>query len=249
MGGAVKTNKGKWIRAAILAAVFVGLIVFLFTRGNGNTARYTDGVNGLKLGDETYELVTDIATERYIGSQVRDVIRGVRGEQVAVVKSFGITIAALYRLEGDSDDIYLTDGNDRIYCKKERAEAARAALADTDKYFNDFRITDAAKTIEGMRKIPIEQATALREFGASGEGKEMTVTDKNVVTDYDNRREIFAFSNDGLFRHPVMELFLYNNEVYLTTGFEGDRDVRKDQVLKGVRIPDELQEAFAAYWK
>ena len=87
----------------------------------------------------------------------------------------------------------------------------------------------------GIRQLAGEMLEALRKEG----GGETTIRDASVVTDYSNRREIFAFTEDGILYKVVAELFLYQGSVYLTTGFEGDKNTAKEQKLTGVKLPEE----------
>ena len=237
---------GKTVRRLLLAGIFLGLVIFLFTRGSGSGSRasYTDGVNGLKLAGETYELVCDITEQEYVGSKVSAAVRAVHGERTASVKSFGIfTIAALYKVEGDTAGNYLVDSAERIYAKSSIAAEAKRMLGSDDS-FSEIRITDETRNISGMQKLTEEQTAAV----ANVTGEETVVTDKGIVSDYGNRRELIGFTEDGIFRKVLGELFLYNGEVYLTTGFEGDRDVRKDQVLRGIKLSAEAQVLFRGFW-
>lgn len=240
-------NTGKTIRIALLLGILTAIVIFIFTRGSGSgdSGKYTDGVKELKIGDETYRLVNDITDRTTIGSQVPAFVRAERGERTASVKSFGlITIMAIYKVKGDSNGDYLVDSSDRIYAKSALADELKAKLENAAS-FADYRIVDATRTIENMKKLSEENVEMLR--GLTGE--ETVVSDKNFVTDYTNRREVFAFTDDGLFRRAAMELFLYKEDVYLTTGFTGNTDLEKEQTLRGVKLPAEYQAEFAAYWK
>jgi len=242
-----KSSRGVWIRRGLIAAAVIGVIVFLFTRGSGRGAdgKYTSDVNHLRIFGREYVAVTDIMTEETIGSKVRALVYAEHGERAGSVRTLGIfTIAALYRVKGDTEDLFLVDSSERIYVRASEAEKFRAILAD-DASFSEYRIVNSVKKPPEVKSIPKEQMQILQELT----GEETTVTDKLAVANYSNRREILGYTKDGMFRKPLAELFLYNNTVYLTTSFIGDRDINEYQELKGRALPEEWQTVFREYWK
>ena len=237
----------------VLVTIMVAIGIFLFSRGNadGEIGKYSAaGVSEVTLGGDTYVLVNDVLTERYVGSQIRSFVRGVRGEQIGTIKSFVVfTVARLFRVRGDESGRYIVDSSDRIYVKKEFSDGVAERIADKT-YFPRCRILDGAqkdtdKDIEKSTELPADAAAMLRSLT----GEEVEIDDKLVVMDYTNRREILSFTEDGLFFQVEMELFLYKGSVYLTTGFEGNQSARADQKLRGIRLPDDRQEQFLVFWK
>ena len=233
----------------VLIAVMAAIGVFLFSRGNenGDKAKYTNGVSELEMGGTKYAMINDLTTEVYVGSQVRVIVGAERGEQVGMVRSMGIfTLAKLFQVVGDTDGKYLVDNNGRLYAKSDIADAERARLA-ADESFSKLRIVGAEHDPQKSTELSAEEATMLRALVK--ETADTTVTDKSFVTDYSNRREVFAYTSDGIFRKVVMELFLYKNEVYLTIDFAGDKNTMKEQKLMAVKLPKEVQERFSAFWR
>ncbi len=72
--------------------------------------------------------------------------------------------------------------------------------------------------------------------------------DIDVTQNFKNRREIFAFTADGILYKASMELFLYQNQVYVTTRYEDRTDEKKLSILTGKLLPEELQGYFRGYW-
>ncbi|MBO4626754.1 MAG: hypothetical protein J5645_02075 [Lachnospiraceae bacterium] len=249
----MKKSKGKWIRIGLIAAAIIGLFIFLFSRGgSGARAKYTDGINRVKLGDTEYELVNDILKEEYIGSDVRAGISTERGEVAGTIKSFFIlTMATLYRVKGDAEGRYLVDSSGRIYAKAGEAAALKAGFEDGSA-FTSWRIDDATKTLEGMKELPKEQVEAVLSLIGSDAARK-SIDETLYVSDFNNRREVFAFTADGLFRKPVAELFYYGSgdvkEVFLTTAYKADKKSTTPPHLEGIRLPEEWQAAFSGYWK
>lgn len=239
----------------LLVVMMAAIGFFLFSRGNdsGSKAKYTTGTTELEMDGTKYVMINDILAEEYVGSQVQVVVGATRAEQVGIVKSVGITLAKLFRVEGDTEGRFLIDNTGRIYARSDIAEATKSSMASADG-FPVYRIVGADHdplTARDLTKEDMEVILALAAAvtgGNAGEAESVTITDKAFVTDYTNRREIFAFTSDNLFYKVTTELFLYRGSVWLTTGFTGDKNTLKDQTLTGVKLPEELQR-YAEYWK
>ncbi len=231
----------------LLVVMLAAIGIFLFSRGNdsGKKAKYTSGNVELEMDGTKYTLINDILSKEYVGSQVQVVVSATREEQVGLVKSVGITLAKLFGVRGDADGRYLIDNLGRIYARSDIAEETKNRLSAADG-FPMFRIVGADHDPLTAKDLSAEDMKALQEIG---EDNAVTITDKTFVTDYTNRREIFAFTSDDIFYKVTAELFLYRGAVYLTTGFTGDKNTAKDQSLTGVKLPEELQARFAEYWK
>ena len=235
-----------FVRVVCLA----GIGIFLFSRGNesGGKAKYTSGVTELELDGTAYTMINDILAETYVGSKVKSVVSAESGKQAGVIRSMAVfTIAKLFRVQGDEEERYLIDNLGRLYARSDIAEELKNRLA-TDDGLPVKKIVTAEHSTKTARELPGEEAGMLAELQKNG-GEEKTVTDASFVTDYSNRREIFAFTEDGLLYKVSAELFLYQGSVYLTTGFEGDKKTAKEQKLTGVKLPEEWQARFAEYWK
>lgn len=234
----------------VLVLCLAAIGIFLFSRGNntGGKAKYTSGVTDLELDGTAYTMVNDILAESYVGSKVKSVVGAQSGKQAGVIKTMAVfTVAKLFRVEGDEDGRYLIDNLGRLYARSDIAEELKSRLA-TDDGLPVRKIVTSAHSPLSARDLSAEEIGMLTELQKNG-GEETTIKDVSFVTDYSNRREIFAFTEDGLLYKVVTELFLYRGSVYLTTGFEGDKNTAKEQKLTGVKLPEEWQSHFAEYWK
>lgn len=236
----------------LLLLMLAAIGFFLFSRGNdsGSKAKYTDGIKALEMDGNKYELINDITAETYVGSKILSVAGAGRGEQVGIIKSMGvITIAKLFRVLGDTEGKYLIDNTGRLYMRTgigvNAAEVREAMKGEA--FFSNLHIVNAKHDPYESKELTPEEAEMLRSLPDSAE--EISVPDKSFIMDYSNRREIFGFTEDGLIYKVTMELFLYKDAVYLTSGFEGDKNTAKEQKLSGRKLPDEWQEKFAEYWK
>ena len=73
----------------------------------------------------------------------------------------------------------------------------------------------------------------------------MRITDEEFLDSYGLRREIFAFTEDGLFFRASNELFIYNDEVYVTVKFLPASETKdKKAMLVGTKLPAEFQAEF-----
>ncbi len=235
-----------WPLAAVLLVFVVALCIILFVGNDAPEANYVNGVDKLELDGVTYMLINDVTKEEYIGSMVRSILSAERGEKIAEIKSFGLmVIAMLYDVVGDDTQKYVIDSTGRIYIKEEFYEAAKAELAD-EAAFTDYRMVGTDKSMSGLKELSIEQVEMIRD--AMENGQEVSITDKPFIINYQNRREIFAFSEDGLLYRAELELFLYEETVFVTTYFAGNEDATKDQALRGVPLPEELGEQIKAIW-
>lgn len=227
---------------------FVAVLLFILFGGKEDTteAHYVQGVNEITLDGVSYTLVNDIEAETYIGSMVSDIIKGCRGERIGSVQSYGIMVVAiLFEVPGDTEHRYLTDSNDRLYVQTAHLEEYQKMSADPNS-FCDYRMVGADKNMDSLKNLDVDTVQTILD--AQENGEEVTVDDKAFIINYNNRREVFAFTSDGFLYRASFELFLYNNEVYVTTYFEGDEDTSRAQVLKGVRLPEELQLKLKEIW-
>ncbi len=246
--GHVREVFRKWWPVGAFVLLFVAAFLFIIFGGEQDKteAHYVQGVQELTLDGVSYVLLNDIESENYIGSMVSSILKGCRGERIGSIQSYGImVVAVLFEVPGDTEHKYLTDSNDRLYVRKDCYEETKSALENPD-YLCDYRMVGEDKDMEGLQPLSKETMEAIRTSKENGE--EVTVTDKAFVVNYNNRREVFAFSEDGFLYQARYELFLYNNEVYVTTHFEGNEDTTREQILKGVRLPDEFQTVVKEMW-
>lgn len=253
MGKVNDMNWKKILPVALPIVVFVGLILFLALSGRqkqGRIARYVDGRDVIEIEGVRYALINDTEAQSYIGSLVSDVVKATRGEQYASIRSkglFAMTLGVLSRIEGDADTLYLLDGNGNLYAREGQAEALRNRLADRSA-FSDYKIIGKNKKNGEMREMPAEDYAAITAAAADPEGC-LEIREKNITEDYDTRREVFAFTEDGMFFRACSELFLYNNEVFVTVGFVDSKSSKdKKSVLTGKRLPKEIADRYRDLW-
>ena len=71
------------------------------------------------------------------------------------------------------------------------------------------------------------------------------ITDEMVTESYGLRREIFAFTEDNRFFRASNELFLYENEVYVTVRYLPASEAEDGKaMLVGTKLPGDLQAEF-----
>ena len=228
-----------------------GLFLFFMMRPNWGTekAKYVDGREEVVLKDVHYRLINDVDTKAYVGSGIVDVLKTQRGERAGAIVSGGImTIAVLYHVKDDTAGNYLVDSVGRIYAKKEIAEAEKAKFDDLSNYPVHGAVS-GLKDTGSFTILKEEVYEIIRETAAEGE-EPVKITDKAVTEDFDGRREIFAFSEDHMWYRACGELFLYKNDVYVTTGFQNEKETPdRKAVLSGRRLPDELQDPLRRLWQ
>ena len=238
----------KWYPLIIFGIFAVAGPVWVFVslkpKNTGEDAKYLDGRDLLEVGGVTYGLINDIESKTYIGSEVSDVVKAMRGEEKAKIISGGImTIAVIYTVDGDKDGNYLIDAAGRLYAKQEIAERERERLKNPEN-FPVRKIVSSDKSMEGLKDVSAEayEAILLAENDLSDN---VRITDEQFLDSYGLRREIFAFTEDGLFFRASNELFIYNDEVYVTVKFLPASETKdKKAMLVGTKLPAEYQAEF-----
>lgn len=247
-------KKHGWLGPLIaLGIFFVAVVLFILTAGNKNRGidvHYTNGIKEIDVDGQHYMLLNDVTSESYIGSKVSDVLKCVRGEKVGTVSSYKIlTLAIVYRVEGDVSQKYLVDSRERIYVKKEFYEETKAYLEREDA-FSDYRIVGAQKNVDALIDIDDEKGAMITELVNDPSAEGLFRTDDVALTEnYNNRREVFAFTTDGVLYKACLELFLHEGSVYVTTRFEDNSEKKELNVITGKLLPEELQEYFRGFWK
>ncbi len=238
----------KWYPLIIFGVLAVAGIVYVFIslkpKNYGEDAKYLDGRDLLSVGGVKYELINDIESKTYIGSEVSDVVKAMRGEEKAKIISGGImTVAVIYSVDGDQDGNYLIDAAGRLYAKEEIADRERERLKNPEN-FPVRKIVSSDKSMEGLKDVSAEayEAILLAENDLSDN---VRITDEQFLDSYGLRREIFAFTEDGLFFRASNELFIYNDEVYVTVKFLPASETKdKKAMLVGTKLPAEYQAEF-----
>lgn len=242
----------KWLPFLLGGVIVItGMILMIVTmRPNwgADKAKYVNGREELELKGVRYRLINDVESETYVGSGITDVLKTERGERAGSIVSGGImTVAVLYHVKDDAKDEYLIDSVGRIYVKSELADAAKVKFADPAS-FPVYRILGASKEHDSFTDISAELFERISAY-ASGTDGSVRITEKAYTEDFSDRREVFAFTEDLSFYRACGELFLYKNEVYVTTGFIKEKDTKDHKaVLLGNRLPDELQGELRSLW-
>lgn len=247
----MKDNVKNWLPLVVFFALLLGgiivLIVTMKPKKNGEKAAYVDGFSEIAVGDEHYVLVNDIESQSYIGSGVGDFVKCKRSDTAASITGGFMTLNVLYRVEGDASGNFLTDSNGRIYAKKEISQSEKERLSLQDSYVK-YKVIDTDKKSGQFHDISIEQYAKLMELASDTEDV-IRLDDKQIAEEFDNRREVFAFTADEAFFRACAELFLYNNEVYLTIDYlNAKQSETKKAVLTGTKLPEELQTVFRPFW-
>lgn len=248
----MRKKLGKWGPLIALGLFMLAALIFIMTAGNGNrgiTIHYVDGTREMEVKGEHYILINDVDSKDYIGSMVSTVLKCDRGEKVGTISSWWIlTMAVVYEVQGDPNRDFLVDSRERIYIRKNLYEAKAAELEKAET-FPDYRIVGKAKNYNALIDIDDEKGAALLAWANDGSSEGLYQTDSiDVTQNFNNRREIFAFTSDGLLYKASMELFLYQDQVYVTTRYEDRTDEKKLSILTGKLLPEELQEYFRGYW-
>lgn len=241
----------KWMPLVAFGLFLIGGIVFLILmlkpKKIGDGASYIDGFNEIAVGETHYVMINDIEAESFVGSGVGDFVKVKRGEKVTSITGGFMTLCILYKVEGDNEDRYLSDSNGRLYAKKDIAEAEKARLSDWGIY-TKHKIIDSDKNSGEFHDITEEQYGALlalceEQFDA------INIDDKQIAEEFDNRREVFAFTEDEMAFRACAELFLYNNEVYVTIAYVNAKNSKtKKAILTGKKLTDGMQKEFRYLW-
>lgn len=246
-----RTKNGKlhsllrWWPVPVYILLVVVLIIFI-KGGDENDlykAKYNGSTDRILLGDTEYTLLSEEEQDSYIGSFVSDKLNAVKKDKVASMRSYLLYVGVYFSAEGDDNLDYLIDGKNNIFVKSELYEGAEKYFADSSN-ISEYKMTAKLKDLETMNTLTDEQMNMLRELS----GEEIIVKDITVTENYETRREIYGFYDDGIFYKACMELFLYNNEVYKTTMMIDGNDNEGVSVLRGIKLPKEYQDEFKAIW-
>lgn len=235
----------RWWPVPIYIILVIVLIIFIKGGDEDDLykAKYNGSTDKLLLGDTEYTLLSKEEQDSYIGSFVSDKLNAVKKDKVASMRSYLLYVGVYFSVEGDDNLDYLIDGKNNIFVKSELLEDAEKYFADTSN-ISEYKMTAKLKDLETMNTLTDEQMEMLRNLS----GEEVIVKDITVTENYETRREIYGFYDDGIFYKAAMELFLYNNEVYKTTMMIDGDDNEGVSVLRGIKLPEEYQEAFKAIW-
>lgn len=226
--------------------LLVAAVIFFIRSGDEDDlykAHYKDGAETVTVGETDYTVLSKEDSESYIGSFVSDKLNAVQKDKVASVRSYLLYVSVFFSVEGDENMDYLMDGKKTIYVKADRLEAAKEYFADSSN-ISEYKMTSKLKDLDTMNILSAEQI----EMIFSLTGQDTVVKDITVTENFETRREIYGFYDDGIFYKAVAELFLYGGEVYKTTMMIDGDDNEGVSVLRGIRLPEEYQKAFLDIW-
>jgi 3-methyladenine DNA glycosylase AlkC len=238
----------KLLRWWPLPVYIIGVIVLILFIKSGDEedlykAHMKKGTETVTIGDYDYTVLSKEDEDSYIGSSVSDKLNAVKKDKIASLRSYLLYVSVFYSIEGDEEFDYVMDGKNTIYVKSELLSQAQAYYNDYTN-INSFKITTTAKDYESMKEVSSDVYEMLDELS----GDEVLIKDKSVTENYENRREIYGFYDNGLMYRAVKELFKYNNEIYLTTYYVDADDNNGTTVIKGIKLPEEYQSSFKEYW-
>ena len=154
-----------------------------------------------------------------------------------------MTIAVIYSVDGDQDGNYLIDAAGRLYAKQEIAGRERERLKNPENY-PVRKIVNSDKSMESLKDVSPNAYEAI--LAAEKDlSDNVRITDEQFLDSYGLRREIFAFTEDGLFFRASDELFIYNDEIYATVQFIPASEASDGKaMLVGTKLPAEFQAEF-----
>lgn len=139
---------------------------------------------------------------------------------------------------------YLIDGKYNTYVKADLYEEKKAYYDNYDN-ITSYKITSGRKDNDSMVELSndfIDKMLDIKE-------KEVFINNLAVTENYETRREIYGFYENGLFSRACYELFKYEGDIYLTTNMIDKKKNNGESVLKGVKLPDELKKQVESLWK
>ena len=126
------------------------------------------------------------------------------------------------------------------------------AYYDDENNITSYKMTDRDKDMNSMTDLDDDKVAALYEMLSKKEIEETAFTDVLITENYATRREIYGYYENGLFARAKIELFRdRDNNLYLTTEMIDAKDNKPDGVtlLKGMRLPQELEDYYHSIWK
>lgn len=235
----------KWWPVPVYILMMIAVIFFIRSGDEDDLyeAHYKDGAETVTVGNTDYTVLSREDSDSYIGSFVSDKLNAVQKDKVASVRSYLLYVSVFFSVEGDENMDYLMDGKKTIYVKADMLDEAEAYFSDSSN-ISEYKMTAKLKDLDTMNTLSAEQIEML--FSLTGQ--ETIVKDITVTENYETRREVYAFYDDGIFYKAAAELFLYEGEVYKTTMMIDGNDNEGVSVLRGIRLPEEYQEAFLDIW-
>lgn len=226
--------------------ILVVVLIFFIRSGDEDDlykASYTDSTEKIMVGDTCYVMLSKEDSESYIGSFVSDKLNAVQKDKVASIRSYLLYVSVFFSVEGDENMDYLMDGKKTIYVKEDLYDET-TAYYDDETNISSYKMTAKKKDLDTMNELSREQIEMIWNL----EGDEVIIKDKIITEDYETRREIFAFYDNGIMYKAVEELFIYNNEIYKTTEMIDGDDNKGVTVLKGIKLPKQYQQEFLDMW-
>lgn len=206
-------------------------------------AYYNEGTKYVVIGGTNYRTLSVDNDDEYIGSYVSTKLHAIKKEKIARIKSYLLYVSSYYSVEGCDNLDYVIDGKFNVYVKADLLEEKQAYFDDYSN-ITSYKMTARKKDNETMNDLPNSFVEDLENLS----GNEIVINDLAVVENYENRREIYGFYNDGIFSRARYELFMYKNEVYATVKMIDKKKNRGEAVLRGIKLPEEYQEMIKKIW-
>ncbi|MGN0165685.1 MAG: hypothetical protein ACI39R_05835 [Lachnospiraceae bacterium] len=235
----------RWWPLPVYIILVIVLIIFIKSGDEDDLykASYTDTTDKIMVGDTCYVLLSKEEQDSYIGSFVSDKLNAIQKDKVASIRSYLLYVSVFFSVEGDPEMDYLMDGKNTIYIKEELLQDAKSYYADSSN-IEKYKMTGKKKDLDTMNELSDEQMEMLNNLS----GEEVIIKDQMVTENYETRREIFGFYDNGIMYQAVMELFIYNNEIYKTTMIIDGDDNQGVTVIRGIKLPEEYQKEFMDIW-
>ncbi len=231
---------------------FTTLLIIFISKGDEKDLykAHFKGENEVTIGDVDYTLLSKDDKDNYIGSFVSTKLTALKEKKIATMRSYILYVSGFYSRKGlDGNLDYVLDGKNSVYVKSSLYDEAKAYY-DNEDNFVSYKMTGKSKKMEDLTEVGDEYVKKLKEL-TTDENSEVSVFTKELITEnYATRREIYGFYDDGVFCRAVMELFRDEDmNIYLTTEMiDGKTNKNGGSVLKGIRLPDDLQKIFIGIW-
>ncbi len=235
----------KWWMLPLYLILVVVVILFIKSGDEDDPykARYGESVDEVIVGEVSYRIISSTEDEEYIGSYVSSRLNAVSGDKIASLRSYLLYVSVFFSVEGDDNLDYVIDGKKNLYIREDKYETIVNYYNNEDN-ITEYKMTSKKKDLETMNPIRMEEIEMLREL----DGEEKIFDEILLTEDFETRREIYGFYDNGICYKAEMELFKYKDVIYKTTWFVDGNDNEGTTVIKGVALPEEYQERFKEIW-
>ncbi|MDD6102395.1 MAG: hypothetical protein PUB67_04715 [Clostridiales bacterium] len=226
--------------------LFCSLILVFIATGDEKLpyeAYYKEGTKYVVIGDVSYRTLSVDDEDEYIGSFVSTKLQAVKNEKIARIKSYLLYVSSYYSVVGCENLDYVIDGKYNVYVRAELLDEKKAYF-DNKENITSYKMTSKNKDHQSMNPLSEEFVEMLDNLS----GTEIVIKELYIIENYENRREIYGFYSDGIFSRACYELFMYKDDIYLTTKVLDKKKNNGESVLRGIRLPDEYQDYIKKIW-